>query len=61
MKVKRLRYYGGSTFPFLGDYAIEDYDVVCKCGNDTKFTEKPKEMSIVQTYICEDCGKEHDA
>ena len=60
MKVHRLRYYGSSSMPFLGEYTPEEVELVCECGNDTKFSMKPKEMSIVQTYICKDCGKEND-
>ena len=36
MKVQRLRYYGGSSMPFLGDYTLEDYELKCECGNDEK-------------------------
>ena len=63
MKVQRLRYYGGSSMQFLGDYTPEDYELKCECGNDTKFTRvyPASEMSIVQTYKCDVCGKEHKA
>ena len=48
---------------FLGDYTPEDYELKCECGNDTKFTRvyPASEMSIVQTYKCDVCGKEHKA